>query len=249
MVAVTLCAVTLFGCAASGPKLSDLQKNGDISTLQPDLGRIYFYRKDSLAGTAVRPNIKLDGNVVGESIPGGFFFVDALPGSHIVSATTEVERTVTFRLAAGETKYVKTSTSIGFLVGHVNPEVSNPAEAQSALAELSFTGPSHGPTASTPSSTLASSSATEHAATLVEPSTNTGAPVVARAEAQKSASSVVPGKFQAAADDYLAHLSCSTPSRTEIKLANPDFEIYSAPCSLLDYVLIKCDATGCHTMQ
>jgi hypothetical protein len=44
-------------------------------------------------------------------------------------------------------------------------------------------------------------------------------------------------------------MTCSSHSRTELKVVSSDFEIYAAPCDMLDHVLIKCEATGCHVMQ
>ena len=103
-------------------------------------GRIYFYRDDSLAGGAIQPDIKLNGVAVGESEPGGFFYVDQDPGNCSVSTTTEVERTLEFTLAAHEVKYVRTYVSMGFFAGHVIPELVGSADAEKALTDLSFAG-------------------------------------------------------------------------------------------------------------
>jgi hypothetical protein len=130
-------AVVLTGCA-SGIKHKDMQAS--IPALQADKGRIYFYRNASMLGAALQPNILLDGKVVGESRPGGFFFVDSSAGNHEVSASTEVEKKLTFTLDKGEVKYVKTSPSFGVMVGRIVPELVTAAEAEKELADLSFTG-------------------------------------------------------------------------------------------------------------
>jgi hypothetical protein len=82
----------------------------------------------------------LDSKAVGESKPGGFFYIDTNPGGHLVSTTTEVKNELTLMLDPGETKYVKTSTSLGLFVGHVSPELVSPEEAKPALQDLSYTG-------------------------------------------------------------------------------------------------------------
>ena len=103
--------------------------------LAQDRGRIYFYRT-SILGLAVQPDIKLNGESVGSAAPGGFFFVDRPRGNYVASSTTEVESKVTFALAAGETKYVRTSISPGIIVGHMNFELVSKSVAEGELASL-----------------------------------------------------------------------------------------------------------------
>ena len=93
-----------------------------------------------MAGGMIQPEIKLNDNVVGRSIPGGFFFVDEEPGEYTVSTSTEVKREVKFTLHAGDTKYVRTSVSIGLLVGHVAPTLEDADTAQQEVETLKYTG-------------------------------------------------------------------------------------------------------------
>ena len=65
---VALCL--LAGCATSGPKYSEYKTQ--IPAPSPDVGRIYFYRT-SVLGAALRPNVVLNNEVVGEAIASGFF--------------------------------------------------------------------------------------------------------------------------------------------------------------------------------
>ena len=130
--------VALTGCAASGPKFTEVQST--MPKLNADQGRVYFYRSSSMFGAAMQPAIVFDGAEVGKSQPGGYFYVDAAVGSHEASASTEATNKVTFVLEKGETKYVRTSPQMGLLVGHVVPELVGQDDAQKELAELSYTG-------------------------------------------------------------------------------------------------------------
>jgi hypothetical protein len=78
--------------------------------------------------------------VVGKSERGSFFFVDENPGSCKASASTEVEREVTFTLGAGETKYIRSNISMGIMVGRVNLELVSPGDADKEITELHYTG-------------------------------------------------------------------------------------------------------------
>lgn len=131
-------AIVLTGCAATGPKFA--QQEAATPKLAAEQGRVYFYRVDSFVGGAVRPSIKLDGAVVGDSTPGGYFYVDAGAGKHEASTSTEATNKVTFVLDKGETKYVRTKVQMGLLVGHAVPELVSADEAQKELPSLSFTG-------------------------------------------------------------------------------------------------------------
>ena len=135
---VVCIAVALVGCAASGVKQKDMASS--IPTVSADSGRIFFFRSSGFAGGAVQPSIKLDGVIVGDSKPGGFFYVDTAPGKHEVSTSTEAENKLTFVLEKGEVKYVKTSVSMGLFVGRVVPTLVSNADAMAELPELSYTG-------------------------------------------------------------------------------------------------------------
>ena len=127
----------LAGCA-TGSRLAEIQDT--LPQLETEKGRIWFYRSRSLFGAAIQPPIRLNGEVVGDSVPGGVFFHDVVPGDFIVATTTEVERQLTFTIVKGQERFVKTSPGFGVLVGRIHPELIDPEEARSAIEGLSFTG-------------------------------------------------------------------------------------------------------------
>jgi hypothetical protein len=137
LAAVAAVSVTLAGCASG-------IKHKDILTSMPAVasgqGRIYFLRSNSFVGAALQPEIRLNGEAVGKSMPGGFFYVDRPAGKYIAAGSTEVEKTVSFELRAGETKYVRSSTSVGILVGRVILDLETPEKALQELGDLSYTG-------------------------------------------------------------------------------------------------------------
>jgi hypothetical protein len=77
---------------------------------------------------------------VGTSKPGGFFFVDRPAGNYSAAASTETEKTLSFVLDAGETKYLRTSPAFGLLVGRVVIDLETPEKARAELPSLSYTG-------------------------------------------------------------------------------------------------------------
>ncbi|WP_020423845.1 MULTISPECIES: DUF2846 domain-containing protein [Cupriavidus] len=125
------------GCA-SGVKHSEMAAS--IPTIKQGEGRIYFLRSASMLGAALQPDIRLNDQVVGESKPGGFFFVDRPAGKYVAATATETEKTLSFGLDAGETKYVRSSPSFGLVVGRIVLELETPEKAKEDLPSLSYTG-------------------------------------------------------------------------------------------------------------
>ncbi|HEX7908601.1 MAG TPA: DUF2846 domain-containing protein [Paraburkholderia sp.] len=131
-------SLLLLAACASGPTFHDVA--GSIPTLDANLGRLYFLRSASVLGAAIQPEIRLNGQVVGRSTPGGFFYVDEPPGTYTVVTTTEVERKISFDLTAGQTRYVRTAVGFGVLVGHVTPSLVWPDSAEAEIQDLHYTG-------------------------------------------------------------------------------------------------------------
>ena len=135
---ILIASLLLAGCVTSGMKPAEMRSS--MQALKPGEGRIYFYRTASFFGSGVQVDIHLNEEVVGTSMPGGFFFVDRPAGQFKAWASTEVARVVTFTLDAGETKYVRTYASMGILVGRVNLELVSAPEAEKELESLHYTG-------------------------------------------------------------------------------------------------------------
>lgn len=130
-------AVALTGCA-SGPKFTEVKSS--IPTIGANKGRIYFFRSNSLVGSAIQPSVTLNGEKVGDSVPGGFFFVDRTPGNYEVSMSTEIERKASFTLEQGQTRYIRMTIGFGILAGRVHPELVDASQAETELLESSYIG-------------------------------------------------------------------------------------------------------------
>ena len=137
LVALLAIAAVMAGCA-TGPKFTETSST--MPTVKAGEGRIFFYRSSSMLGAAVQPDVRLNGEVVGPSKPGGFFYVDRPAGSYSAAASTETEKTVTFQLDAGETKYIKMTPQFGVVVGRVVLSVESPQTARTELSSLSYVG-------------------------------------------------------------------------------------------------------------
>jgi len=128
----------IFSSCATGPKYSVIKSS--LPQLNPIEGRIYFYRTGNPFGSAIQPDVNLNGEKVGRSIPGGFFFVDRSPANYEVVLSTEVEKKLTFTLDKGQIRYVRMSVGLGVIVYRVFPTLVEESKALSEMKGLSYTG-------------------------------------------------------------------------------------------------------------
>ncbi len=124
------------GCA-TGPKYTEVADK--LPKPAASEGRIWFLRSE-YAGGGIQPDVRLNGAVVGTAKPGGMYFADRPPGNYEVATSTEVERKLTFTLAAGEEKYVSLKPTIGILVWRIVPELIDREAATAQMKELIFIG-------------------------------------------------------------------------------------------------------------
>jgi Protein of unknown function (DUF2846) len=138
--AVLVCAVLPFvaACAASGPTFTDM--HASEPAVAANFARIYFYRMGSMAGSALQPSVKIDGVVVGEATPGGYFYVDEPAGAYEISTATEVTNHIRATVKAGETRYVRFDASLGMFVGHIAPTLVWPGQGESEIAQCHYVG-------------------------------------------------------------------------------------------------------------
>ena len=134
---VTMVCLLLGACATSGPKFSEARP-AEAPPAAGD-GRFYLYRT-VLLGLAVQPDIRINGEVVGQATPNGYFYVDRKPGTYEITTTTEVERKLSLTLDKDQTRYVRLSISIGFFVGHIYPELVDNDVGLKDLQDCRYTG-------------------------------------------------------------------------------------------------------------
>jgi len=125
----------LGGCASGEPYPASMPELGK------DQGRIIFYRGTSFGGSAVSADIRLNDQVVGRAIPGGFCWADRQAGDYDVSCTTEAEEKCQVHVTAGQTTYVQTTIAMGLFIGHVCPKVVDSSDALKDLPSCKYAGP------------------------------------------------------------------------------------------------------------
>ena len=135
--AIASLLLVLLAACATGPKFSEVQ--GKFGGPPPDNARIFIYRT-AIIGAAVQPAVRINGETVGSAVPQGFFYVDRPAGTYQVSTATEVTRTLSLTLEPGQTRYVRLGISMGFMIGHVYPELVDDAVGASEIKDCHYVG-------------------------------------------------------------------------------------------------------------
>lgn len=131
------CLLSLAAGCASGPRFDTVEKS--FAAIPPGKARIFIYRATSL-GAGIQPDVLVNGSVVGKSEGNGIFYIDRDPGKIEVATTSEVERKLTFTIAAGETRYVRCAVGLGVLVYRIIPELVSEEEARKEIHDLAYSG-------------------------------------------------------------------------------------------------------------
>jgi hypothetical protein len=113
--------------------------------IEANQARIVFFRNASFVGADMQTGILYDGSRIGDSKPGSYFYIDTTPGTHDVSTTNDTNSHLSFPLAPGQTRYVKTEVGLGQFAGRIEPELVDPSRAMRELPELTFapSGPTY----------------------------------------------------------------------------------------------------------
>lgn len=139
-----LLAASLLGLAACAATPDEAGLPLDWAALKspaPDQGRIYFYRPTASLFPLIRPEVIVNGRLVGISRSGEVFYRDAYPGRYEIYLVGEEERTLTLTVAAGETQYVRTSIDLALLGPRLAPEAVEAPDAQREIRDLQLVAP------------------------------------------------------------------------------------------------------------
>ncbi|MAY41654.1 MULTISPECIES: DUF2846 domain-containing protein [unclassified Neptuniibacter] len=129
-------ATLLTGCA-SVPMASveeDLAKK-QFSAPPPHLAGLYIYRNSNF-GAALKKNILIDGQIIGESAPMTYFYKELEPGTHQLSTESEFsDNALTVAMEAGKNYFVKQYIKMGVFVGGANLEPVDEIEGKNGVLE------------------------------------------------------------------------------------------------------------------
>lgn len=123
------------GCA-TGPKYVEVKN--DIPDLKEGEGRLFVYRERRWAGSAIQPEIKLDENIIGKSVAGGFIYADRPAGLYNLACGA---RFIKLYMKPGESTYVEMIPLAGPAGGgrfKINLRLVDPDYGRSMVKKLRY---------------------------------------------------------------------------------------------------------------
>ncbi len=81
-------------------------------------GQVVFFREKKFAGSAIRYMVREGTTELGKISSGVYFVLAADPGKHTYSVHSEAKDDLTLEVEAGETYYVISGVTMGFMAGH-----------------------------------------------------------------------------------------------------------------------------------
>lgn len=93
---------------------------GKVLAAKPGKGQVVFFRESKFMGGGITWKVRENGVELGTLSSGHYFIVDADPGVHNYSATTEATDTITLEVEDGETYFVETAVAMGALIYRPN---------------------------------------------------------------------------------------------------------------------------------
>ena len=143
--ALLVVLLALVGCssgASSSTADGDAAAAGGAGTLpavEAGKARLVFYRSGSMIASLDKPNILMDGIVIGKSESGYYSYADVAPGTHLIECKGGDR--ISVQAASGATTYLETSVKAGINDFQFNVEQKPEPEAQKKIAKLKFRPP------------------------------------------------------------------------------------------------------------
>ena len=128
-------ATALGGCASvsMGEPAQDAARK-QFTAPPPDKAAIYVYRNEMI-GTAVKMDVSIDGQPIGQTVPKTYLYAEVSPGRHTITSSAENTDTVEVNLRPGALAYIWQEIKMGLLSARNQLHVVSEPEGQRGVRE------------------------------------------------------------------------------------------------------------------
>lgn len=130
-----LIVVLLLSACASVP-MGDSKQDSISKTFvaKPNVAGIYIYRNESF-GAALRMDLEVDGQPIGQSAAKTYFHFDLPPGRHTFTSKSENEHTIIVDVLAGKLYYIWQEVKMGLLYARTKLTLVSEEEGKRGVLE------------------------------------------------------------------------------------------------------------------
>jgi len=138
--AALLLSLALAGCASV--PMGDPKQDAAAKTFQvpADKAGIYVYRNESI-GTAVKMDVIIDGQNIGETAARTFFYKEVAPGKHTVTSKAENSDTVEVDLKPGSLAFIWQEVKMGLMFARTKLHLVSEEEGRKGVMETRLAVP------------------------------------------------------------------------------------------------------------
>lgn len=135
---VVLSAFLTTGCAVPQASVSATEYSKQFNTPPDNKSGLYIYRSNTPFGAALKKDIWVNGECVGESAYGVFFYYE-VPGDQEYTIATESEfspNEINLSVSKGLNYFIKQYIKLGVFVGGANVKLVDPEVAKKEISGL-----------------------------------------------------------------------------------------------------------------
>lgn len=137
---ISVAAMLLSACASV--PMAPLEKSYELKQFKAppqEQSGIYIYRPNTIVGAALKKDIYIDNQFIGESAKGTFFYKAVTPGQHTVSTESEFgQNHLPLTTQGGQNYFVRQYIKMGVFVGGAGLELVNEARAKAEMADVNL---------------------------------------------------------------------------------------------------------------
>ena len=141
VLATIITTASLAGCSSipmESKEISNIAK--EFNTPSQDTAGIYVYRKDTFVGAALKKDVWIEKDCVGQTAKGVFFYKE-VPGNEKLEISTESEfspNTLTINAENGELYFIEQFIKMGVFVGGADLELAHTDTGKSEVQRLNM---------------------------------------------------------------------------------------------------------------
>jgi hypothetical protein len=132
-----IAVLALAGCASV--PMGDPKRDAELKSFSvaPDKAGIYIYRNESMGG-AVKMDVSLDGQIIGQTAAKTYFYKDVVPGKHTISSTAENTDTLEVEVKPGTLAFIWQEVKMGVLYARTKLHLVSEDEGKKGVQESSL---------------------------------------------------------------------------------------------------------------
>jgi len=138
---LVLVCLGLAGCASVPLESAEASRRAkEFSAPAEGHSGVYVYRTDTIKGSALKKDVWIDGNCIGESAKGVFFYIE-VEGDREHTLATESEfspNLLQVFMEAGKNYFIRQYIKLGVFVGGADLVLVDPERGRSAVETLSL---------------------------------------------------------------------------------------------------------------